>query len=263
MIVLLPIAIGLIVLGGWPFYLAIAVVLGLAAAEFSRIFHQGGLYNPSRLLLIGGTFLLALARAMWGFAGSETLLTLLTLTAMALHVFHREEGQTHAAIDFCITLAGMFYVGWLGSYVISLRALPDGEWWLLLSLAAIWFADAGAFFIGRRFGKHPLAPIISPKKTWEGYVGGVVCAALLTPALALLWQLRAPAITPLSGLILGGALGLLAPLGDLGISMFKRYFNVKDSGKLIPGHGGVLDRLDSLLWAAALGYQLIYWFFLA
>ena len=260
-IVLLPIAIGLIVVGGWPFYLAIAAIFGLGAWEFSRLFHQEKLYNPSQVLLIGGTILLILSRAMWGFAGAETILTLLILTCMGLHVFRREQGQTNAVMNFCITITGIVYLGWLGAYVISLRTLPDGMWWLLLGLSAIWIADAGAFLIGSKWGKHCLAATISPKKSWEGYFGGIAAAAALTPLIARLWQLKAPGITPLYGLVLGVVVSVLAPLGDLGISMIKRYFKVKDSGNLIPGHGGALDRLDSILWAAAISYLLVEWFF--
>lgn len=260
-IVLLPIAIALIIIGGWPFYIGIAAIIGIGAKEFSNLFHKSNQYDPSHLLITSGAVLLILSRAIWGFAGSETLLTLLILSAMTIHIIHRERGNVNAVIDFCITTAGIFYIGWLGAYIISLRALPDGEWWLILSLAAVWFADAGAFFIGTKFGKHPLAAAVSPKKSWEGYIGGVIIAAILTPLFAWLLQHFAPAITITNGIILGVILGTFAPIGDLGISMIKRYFNAKDSGNLIPGHGGALDRLDSILWAVALGYQLITWLF--
>jgi len=260
-VILLPIALALIIIGGWPFYIGIAAIIGIGAKEFSSLFHQSHKYDPSNLLIISGAVLLILSRAVWGFAGSESLLTLLILAAMTIHIIHRERGNVNAVIDFCITTAGIFYVGWLGAYIISLRALADGEWWLILSLAAVWLADAGAFFIGTKFGKRPLAPAISPKKSWEGYIGGAITAALLTPLVAWLLQGFAPAITITNGLTLGIILGTLAPIGDLGISMIKRYFNAKDSGNLIPGHGGALDRLDSILWAVALSYQLITWFF--
>jgi phosphatidate cytidylyltransferase len=260
-VVILPVVIALIIIGGWPFYIAIAAIIGIGAKEFSRLFHQSHLYKPSNLLIVTGAVMLILSRAIWGFAGSETILTLLTLAAMTIHIIHRERGNVNAVIDFCITSAGIFYVGWLGAYIISLRAIPDGEWWLITSLVAVWLADAGAFLIGVKFGKHPLAAAISPKKSWEGYIGGAIAATALTPLLAYFLQSYAPAITPFKGLIMGFILGTLAPLGDLGVSMIKRYFNVKDSGKLIPGHGGALDRLDSILWAVALSYQLITWFF--
>jgi len=259
--ILLPIAIALIIIGGWPFYIGITAMIGLGAKEFSRLFQQSHQYNPSNLLIISGAVLFVLSRVLWGFANSEALLTLLTLAAMTIHIIHRERGNENSVIDFCITIAGLFYVGWLGAYIISLRDLPDGAWWLILSLGAVWFADSGAYFIGTRYGKHPMAPAVSPKKSWEGYLGGIITSIIFTPLLAIVLREFTPAITIAHALIMGIIVSILAPLGDLGISMIKRYFNVKDSGKLIPGHGGALDRLDSILWAAAISYHLINWFF--
>jgi len=255
--ILLPVALAFIIIGGWPFALSIAVLIGIGALEFSQLFHQSQQYNPSKLLIISGSVLLILSQALWGMTSAQPLLTLLTLAAMTIHIIHRERGNKNAVIDFCITIAGIVYVGWLGTYIIALRNLPDGEWNLILCLGAVWLADAGAYFIGVKYGKHPLAASVSPKKTWEGYLGGVFSSILFTPLLALLLQRFASPIPVVTGIILGLVIGTLAPLGDLGISMVKRYFNVKDSGKLIPGHGGALDRLDSILWAAALGFHLI------
>ncbi|RPJ37909.1 MAG: CDP-archaeol synthase, partial [Chloroflexi bacterium] len=97
----------------------------------------------------------------------------------------------------------------------------------------------------------------SPNKSWEGYVGGVIGGALFALLMASIWQLRAPAVTPMKGLILGFVICAIVPLGDLGESMLKRCFGVKDSSNLLPGHGGVLDRIDTWLWAAPIGYYLI------
>ena len=176
-----------------------------------------------------------------------------------------ERGREEAGTDFAITLSGVLYIGWLGAYLVSVRSLPEGMWWVLLVLPAIWFADAGAYFIGRAFGRHKLSPRLSPKKTWEGYIGGVVVAPIGTALLAVLWaSLAGPgsAITPLDGAILGLVLGVVAPLGDLGESMIKRQFGVKDLGKILPGHGGAFDRIDLWLWAAAIGYYIIIWLLL-
>ena len=151
----------------------------------------------------------------------------------------------------------MVYLGWLAIYIIALRHLPDGDWWMLTGLPAIWLADGGAFLIGRKIGKHKMAPRTSPGKSWEGYIAGIVFGAWVQWDLAFLWGLVAPEITPLRGLLLGGVISVLAPLGDLGESMLKRQFGVKDSGVLFPGHGGVLDRADSTLWAAVIGYLMI------
>jgi phosphatidate cytidylyltransferase len=257
-ILLIPIGVTFIALGGWPYSIFIMLVLGVAAWEYWRIYKTGG-YSPSPSLLIGGAMLLAITRFLLNFHEADAALAGLVMAAMGLHTFHHERGDEHSATDFTITVAGILYIGWLGSYLISLRNLPDGLWWTLLVVAGTGFADAGAYFVGSRFGKHPLAPRVSPKKTIEGYIGGVIVGSLASALLAFLWGLMAPAITPLRGLIIGFVLSLLTILGDLGESMIKRQFNIKDSSHILPGHGGIFDRIDSWLWAAPIGYYLILW----
>jgi len=255
-IILIPIIVGLVTLGGWVYYLFIAFMLGLAAWEYNRLFRQGG-YTPSAVVLIGGTVLLVLARAAGQFNGSEIALSLLVMVAMAVHLFHYERGEENAASNFNITLGGLLYLGWLGAYLISLRQLPQGEWWLLTVFPASWLSDGGAYFIGSRIGRHKMMPRVSPKKSWEGYLGGILTATLGTALLGWLWHLRAPIVTPLKGALLGFVLSVLTPLGDLGESMLKRQFGVKDTSNILPGHGGVMDRIDSWLWAAAIGFYII------
>jgi phosphatidate cytidylyltransferase len=182
---------------------------------------------------------------------------------MTWHLFDYERGRNQAGADFAITVAGIIYLGWIGAYLIDIRSLPDGLWWLVLVLPAVWLADTAAYFIGSRFGKHQLSPRLSPKKTWEGYWGGVFFGTIGTAGLAVLWhRFGGPAVTWWQGAALGAVLSILTTLGDLGESMFKRQAGVKDSSQIIPGHGGVLDRMDSWLWAGALGYMLIVWFLL-
>lgn len=259
-ILLAPLLIGVIVVGGALYYLTISTALGVAAWEFWRIFKRGG-YAPPLVLLAGGTFFVAIARAFGGFEEGGFVLAVIVLLSMAVSVFQYERGNHHAAIDFMITLGGVLYIGWLGSYLISLRTLPQGMWWLLLILPSVWIADAGAFSIGRRWGKSPLSARVSPHKTIEGYLGGVVIGTAGTVGLAALWHLNAPDITLTAGLIIGAAIAIFTPLGDLGESLLKRQFSVKDSSNLLPGHGGFLDRIDSWLWAVTIGYYLIIWVF--
>ena len=115
-----------------------------------------------------------------------------------------------------------------------------------------------AYFIGVRFGRHRLSPRFSPKKSWEGYWGGILFGTLGTAGLAVLWtSLGGPVVPWWKGAALGAALSILTTLGDLGESMIKRQAGVKDSSNIIPGHGGVFDRIDSWLWGAAIGYFLI------
>ena len=179
------------------------------------------------------------------------------LAAMAWQVIQYEKGISTAAVDFGITIGGFLYLGWLGSYFVSLRDLPDGLWWILVVIPAINIGDAGAYFIGSHFGKHKMSQRVSPKKSWEGYLGGIVTGTLGAMVLTAVWRLAAPSITVSKGGILGLVISILAPIGDLGESMLKRSFGVKDSSHLLGAHGGILDRIDSWLWAAPIGYYII------
>lgn len=149
---------------------------------------------------------------------------------------------------FAVSVASIPYAGCLLPFVALLHRPPLGARWVLLPLVAAWFADSGAYFTGRAFGRTKLAPAISPGKTVEGAVGGLVCAAAGGAAIHFLLLPRA---LPLVDAIVVGAIGgLLGPVGDLVESLLKRSFGVKDSGKLLPGHGGMLDRVDALLFVA-------------
>lgn len=265
--ILLPIGLVLIYLGGWAYTIAIALVMALAAAEFSNLFRAGG-YQPASVLVISAALAFPLARGWNSFELDSILLSFFILLAMTYHLFAYERGRGLAGTDFAVSLAGGLYLGFIGAYLVSLRMLPEGLWWILLVLPAVWLADSGAYFIGRKFGKHKMSKRLSPKKSWEGYFGGLVVSGIGTAVLALLWRELAstfPAvlpqadhITPLAGAFIGLALGTLTVLGDLGESMIKRQFNAKDSGTLLPGHGGVFDRIDSWLWAGVIGYYLVY-----
>jgi phosphatidate cytidylyltransferase len=263
-VILLPIGLALIWLGGWAYTAMIALILGLAAWEFVQLFRTGGL-QPAAALIIGGTLALVIGRALDGFISSIWILSLVVLLGMAYHLVAYERGRDQAGTDFGISMAGVLYFGWIGAYLVSLRQLPEGVWWVLLALPIVWLADSGAYFVGRSLGKHKLSPRLSPKKTWEGYFGGVIVGVLGGAGLAALYAafagpasaVSAVAITPLRGAILGLVLSTITTLGDLGESMIKRQVGVKDSGNLLPGHGGAFDRIDSWLWAGVLAYYVI------
>ena len=121
--------------------------------------------------------LLLLGRALDGFDSAPWMLSLLTLLSMTWHLVAYERGRDQSGTDLAVTLGGILYIGWIGGYFISLRSLPDGQWWVLIALPAVWLADSGAYFIGRAFGRHKLSPRLSPKKTWEGYLGGIVAGS--------------------------------------------------------------------------------------
>lgn len=254
--IMVPALILFSILGGWPFTIFVAVVLLLAAWELWRLFDKG-FYSPS--LLVMGFFvpLAVILRHLFALNYSDIWLAALVLAAMLFHVLQQERGGKTAAIDFMITVAASVYLGWLGSYAVSLRALENGLYWVVLVFPIISLADTGAYIFGRLLGKHKMLPRVSPKKTWEGYLGGILVGMLGGLALAALWHGPAPNILPWHGLVLGAVISVLAPFGDYGESMIKRQFNAKDSGHFLLEHGGFLDRMDSSLWAAAIGYYVI------
>jgi phosphatidate cytidylyltransferase len=163
--------------------------------------------------------------------------------------------------DWALTVTGGLYLGLCGACLVGLRGLqPDGLWWTLTVVLAIMLADSSAYCVGRAWGRHKLVPTLSPGKTWEGYLAGVVIGGLLTALIVSLWRTEVgteTAVTVVHGLALGLLIAILAPFGDLAVSMIKRQVGVKDSGWVIPGHGGALDRVDSILWAAVIGYYYV------
>ncbi len=257
-----PLALAAIWFGGIYYLLMVIFLLGVAAWEYDRLFHAGGL-QPATILVVGGTLLIIGLRAWHGFAGSDWLVSLLVLASLTYHLVAFERGRQQAGSDFGVTLGGILYIGWIGAYMISLRMLPEGQWWTLVALPAVWLADTGAYLIGSRIGRHKMTPHLSPKKSWEGYLGGILWSTAGSALLALAYQtwLGAPAaVTPLRAAGLAFLLSVLTILGDLGESMIKRQVGIKDSGTIFPGHGGAFDRIDSWLWAGVIAYYLVIWF---
>jgi phosphatidate cytidylyltransferase len=153
---------------------------------------------------------------------------------------------------------GIFYIGFLLSYVSLIRNMIDGKQWVLFLIATVWAGDISAFLSGSLFGKHKLYPKISPNKTYEGLAGAIVGSIIVALSFALLFV---PQLEIGLCILLAIGLGVLGQLGDFTESMLKRSAHAKDSGSLIPGHGGMLDRLDSFLFSAPfLHYSLLYLF---
>ncbi|MEP7355669.1 MAG: phosphatidate cytidylyltransferase [Anaerolineales bacterium] len=263
-ILLVPFVLLVVQAGGILFLLALLFMWSMAALEFAWLFAGAG-QRPAVWLLVGGVILLVAAEQYPVLNPLGLVPAALVIAALTWHLVDYERGTAPlAGTDFAITLAGIFYLGWLGRYFVSLRALPDGLWWLLTILPSVWLADTGAYAFGRAFGRRffrsPMAPRLSPKKTWEGYVGSVIFGALGGGILALSFTVAlgpASLLNWRSGALVGGLVGLFGPLGDLGVSMIKRQMGVKDSGALLAGHGGALDRVDSWLVAGAVGYYFV------
>ncbi len=254
--IIIPITLLFGFLGGWYFFAFVTAVLLISGWELWRIFKIGG-YGPSLAVILIAIASLTVARQLWGLAYNDLILAAIVLVAMAVHLAEQQRDASTSAVDFMITVGVALYLGWLGSYAISMRNLPGGLYWVLLVFPAVSLADAGGYIFGRLFGRHKIADKVSPNKTWAGYFGGIVLSIIGSIGIAALFHVIVPSIVILDGLIIGLVISILTPLGDFGESMLKRQFGVKDTSNILPGHGGILDRIDSSLWAAAIGYALI------
>jgi len=186
----------------------------------------------------------------------QLVIPLLLTSAVVLSLFWllRHPQREGAFIGWAWTMAGILYIGWLLSYFVALRALDNGREWVFLAMFATFGSDTTAFFVGRAFGKHHLAPDISPGKTWEGTIAGAFGSIIVSLVLVNLFRL------PLGygwAVLLGLLISVFGQLGDLVESLLKRNMGVKDSGKLIPGHGGFLDRIDSVVFAGIVVYYYV------
>jgi phosphatidate cytidylyltransferase len=250
-IVLAPLVIAAILIGDWVLIALLAIVLGIAVWEFARLMQQGG-YRPAWWLAFV-LIVALLADVNWPEARlAPAAVSLVLVASLTWHMRHRSASVT---ADWALTVAGGAYLGWAGRQFVQIRAFDNGAAWLLLVLTGTWLADSGAYLIGMRWGRHKMAPALSPKKSWEGFIGGIA-AGVAGNALAA-FVLGLP---PFHGAALGLLGGTIGTLGDLSVSMIKRQVGAKDSGRLIPGHGGVFDRIDSLLFAVIAGYLYLTWF---
>ena len=254
-ILLLAILTPAVLAGGTAFFILAALFIGIATWEYCQMFLMRG-FQPSPAVTTAGVLFVLAARA-FGPQQAGAAVALTVLLSMGYHVVRYEMGRDEAVIDLAVTLGGILYLGWIGAYLLDLRGLPDGAWWLVLVLVIVWTADSAAYFIGVRFGQHKLAVRLSPRKSWEGYWAGVLCGTAAASLLGYVYgRLGGPEILQWQALGLGLVLSTLTTLGDLGESLIKRFAGMKDSGNLLPGHGGAFDRIDSLIWAGVLGY---YW----
>ena len=251
----------LVLAGGWIYSIGVALILSIAAWEYATMFRNGGFF-PAFYLVIVGTFITALTGS---FENSEFILMAVGLFILAVIAWHILTFNSHpqtAGIDLAVSLSAIMFIAFLGVYIVRLRFLPDGFYWLLLAIAPAGISDIGAFLVGSAIGKHKMAPALSPGKTVEGYLGGVLTAAATGYAVGAVAHLSVAHISGMTGLIVGLVVGIFCPLGDLGKSLLKRQFNLKSTSDLIPGHGGVLDRIDTWLWAGVISFYLIRAFFL-
>ncbi len=233
-----------------------AVLIGFASFELASALRLAGRDVP-RIPIIVAALAVVPASFFWLDFGHwfATLAGIALVTVWRLAELALPSGRATAK-DVLLDLgAGSFiliYVAFMGGFTVLLTAQDGGQWWTLAFLIVVVSVDIGAYATGLTFGKHPMAPVISPKKTWEGFAGSVA-AALIAGVLAALFMLGQPWWV---GLILGATMVATATMGDLGESLIKRDLGVKDISTWLPGHGGFLDRVDSSLLSAAAAYAL-------
>ena len=239
----------------WPWFTLLIAAAALAGTY--EFYHMANFDRREPLIYLGLLWALALVLSPH-YRSPDVLPIVITATVLiSLICLLCRPSKEGAFRNWAWTIVGALYVGWMLSHWLNLRGLEDGRNWIYLAMLTTFANDTGAFFIGRARGKHKLAPAISASKTWEGAIGGLICAILGAMVIATVLNLISPFTFKYWQIILLGFLiGLFAQLGDLVESLLKRNMGVKESGNLLPGHGGILDRFDSLIFVGAVVYYL-------
>jgi phosphatidate cytidylyltransferase len=246
--VILAFVIGLVLAGLYGVYALVLIIGGLALWEFGGLSQGMGSRAPAWLLYPLGIFF-----AFSGTVLKEVPVTLVLSLALVggLGAFLVVPGRRQGLSRWAMGLAGALYIGMpLNYYLLLYTSHPNGVVWTLFTILAVVVSDAAALLVGSRIGRHPFFASISPRKTVEGAVAGVIGAMLVM----LLGMSGVLGINPIHAVVLGVLVGTSAEVGDLVESQMKRIAEVKDSSHLIPGHGGVLDRIDSILFPPILVY---------
>ncbi len=231
-----------------PWFTVLVAIWGLLAVfEFYGMVAVSKVPSLVYFGLVWTLFFILTPHFDYDFIVPLLLTSTMVLPVILLVLRSQREG---AFTSWAWTIAGILYVGWLLSYLVALR-LDAGRNWVFFALFTTFGSDTAAFFVGRALGRHRLAPRISPNKTWEGAIAGVFGAIIVSLLLVTLLSL------PLSygqAVLLGLLVSIFGQFGDLVESLLKRHTGVKESGKLMPGHGGVLDRMDSIVFAGVVVY---------
>jgi len=264
--ILVPVVVVVFLLGQPWLTLGVAALAALAAVEAVRLLRSAGLQVEAWIIVVGAPLAVLGALVMnppVGVAGTYLVVTVVVAAIAAFRVTEASHGFT----AWMATTFGAFYVALL-AFVPGILAvapavpstaplggiLDSGRLWLLLLVLTVWSFDTVAYLTGRTFGRGSFLAHISPSKTWSGVIGGTVAAAIVCAVLT-----SALGQHPLGGLLLGVLIAVSAQAGDVAESMLKRAAGAKDSGSLIPGHGGILDRVDSFLFAAPVLYVVLAW----
>jgi phosphatidate cytidylyltransferase len=247
----LPLVLGLTWLGGWWLF-ALAAVTGLWALH-----ELYGVVRPLRPVLIAGyaglllvLFGIKLGGLQWGAGG------VVAAAALAFLLKGVSDTRQSATVSVGTTVLGSAWIAFGLGYLLLIREItPHSRLIAFTVLLAVFASDTAAYYVGMLAGRHKLAPAISPGKTWEGFIAG--SAAAIAATFFALYDTRHTFLTTADAIVLGAVIAVAAPVGDLFESMVKRDMNVKDAGRLLLGHGGLLDRIDSLLFASVAAYYTV------
>jgi len=254
-----PVAIVFSLVGGIGFLLAMNLVIGVGLFEFYTMMEAKGIEPYKKLGVVAGLVVSWYVYFQGGLFAS-LFITLVLIGVMVMELTRRDSKL--AVFHISTTILGIFYVAWLGSHIILLRRLGQsapwgdtGGWFVILAFALAWGSDTGAYFFGHAFGKRKLLPRVSPNKSVEGAVGGIISALLVATIAKFTF---ASYLSFLDVMILGIGSSVMATLGDLVESLLKRDVKIKDTSRALPGHGGMLDRFDSVLFVAPLVYYYLH-----
>ncbi len=248
----IPLILGLVYLGGHYFAAFIILVVILGMREYTALLKRKGFHLPPAAGY-AGTIIFLLALYLGTLLEVDLVLPALIFIVAGLAILFLIYYDKTTIQESALILWGIIYLGAFGGYMILLRQLPQGLTYTFLLLFGVWANDTFAYFIGLKWGRRRLAPAISPKKSVEGACAGIagnIILALLAAYLFPVWI----GLSAWKASLLGLGIAVFAQLGDLLESAVKRNFEAKDTGQLIPGHGGVLDRFDSLLFTAPMVY---------
>ena len=241
---------------GAPWFTLLGIVWGIGAAnEFWSIIRR--VKGISSLTYAGLLFTVLLIVSphiekiphMEGLEPAPLFLTAAAVFTLVMLLAKKE--KEHAFFGWAWTMAGIIYIGWLLSYMVALRYIEDGRGWVFLAILCTFASDIFAYLTGTYFGKHKMAPYVSPKKSWEGSAGGLTGAIVLSVLVVYFFDLP---LTYWQAVLIGALISAAGQCGDLVKSLFKRNMTVKDSGNVLPGHGGFLDRLDSIIFGGIVVY---------
>lgn len=252
----IPLVIAIIVIGNpWLQY----IIMGISLIAMYEMYHViKKMHQPMVLLGYGAVIghYLAFSLVMRYYYLYITIVMMIALTILVIRY------PKYCITDVALTLFPILYVNLLFSFIILLRDVENGHFWVWLIAISAWGCDTFAYFTGKTIGKHKLAPQLSPKKTIEGSIGGIIGAGIIGYIYAIIFVQYDPLIIKqyIIWVVIAVMLGaLISQIGDLAASAIKRYFKQKDYGYILPGHGGILDRFDSFLFVAPIIYMVVIW----